>query len=98
MVCGQLFAVGRDVATSSLRTHNNLVFGPLIVLHGDDKMAYFRSLDSSLAMLYQSRLNCGLSDLQTHLTIFARSAPEKPGVPRARTPTSTSSADLIFSM
>lgn len=52
MVCGKLFAVGRDVAASPLRTHDNLVFGPLVVFHGDDGIAEFRGLNSSLAMLW----------------------------------------------
>lgn len=51
MVCGKFFAVGRDVAASPFRAHNNLVLGPLVVLHGDDEMAEFRSLNSSLAIL-----------------------------------------------
>ena len=51
MVCGKFFAVGRDVAASPLGTHNNLVLGPLVVLHGDDGMSEFRSLNSGLAIL-----------------------------------------------
>jgi hypothetical protein len=51
VVCGKFFAVGRDIATSPLGTHNNLVFGPLVVLHGDDRMAEFRSLNSGLTIL-----------------------------------------------
>ncbi len=50
MVCGKFFAVGRDVAASPLWTHNDLVLGPLIVLHGDDDMAELRSLNSGLAI------------------------------------------------
>jgi len=50
VVCGKLFALRRDVAASSLGTHNNLVLGPLVVLHGDDGMAEFRSLNSGLAI------------------------------------------------
>ena len=51
VICGKFFAVGRDVAASPFRTHNNLVLSPLVVLHGDDEMADFGSLNSSLAML-----------------------------------------------
>ena len=50
MVCGKFVAVRRDVAASPLGTHNNLVLGPLVVLHGDDRMAEFRGLNSGLAI------------------------------------------------
>ena len=50
MVCGKLFAVGRNVAASPLGTHNNLVLGPLVILHSDDGMAELRSLNSGLAI------------------------------------------------
>jgi hypothetical protein len=50
VVCGKLFAVGRDIATSPLGAHNNFVLGPLVVLHGDEVMAEFRSLNSGLAI------------------------------------------------
>ena len=51
VVCGKFLTVGRDVTASSLGTHDNLVLGPLVVLHSDDGMADFRSLNSSLAIL-----------------------------------------------
>jgi len=101
VVCGKFLTVRRDVTASSLGTHNNLVLGPLVVLHGDNEMADFRSLNSSLAIL-RTRGSVEkfleFNSAQTYLTMFARSAPEKPGVPRARTPTSTSGADLMVSM
>lgn len=88
---GRMNALSRHAWNTS---HTPPYLGPLKVLQRDSFRMFFRRLNCSLAVIGKKVLTLQHQGHRlrgsTYFTIFRKSAPEKPGVPRARTIGSTS--------